>query len=54
MKEFMKKGISTLPVVNEILFFVLLAHEVVGIIKNWCKNKSSNENNPDEKEPEKK
>lgn len=55
MKELMKKGISTLPVVNEILFFVLLAHEVVGHIKNWCKKtEPSTEKEPDAEEPEKK
>lgn len=54
MKEFMKKGISTLSVVNEILFFVLLANEAVGLIKNWCKTKSSTQKKPDEEEPEKK
>lgn len=55
MKEFMKKGISTLPVVNEILFFVLLAHEVVELAKNWYKeHKSSTENKPATEEPEKK
>jgi hypothetical protein len=54
MKEFMKKGISTLPVVNEILFFVLLAHEVIGLAKDWYKtSKSSTENKPEE-DPEKK
>ena len=54
MKECMKKGISALPVVNEILFFVLLAHEVVEIAKNWYKeHKSSKEKTP-ENEPEKK
>jgi hypothetical protein len=55
MKEFMKKGISTLPVVNEILFFVLLAHEVIGLAKDWYKTrKSSTENKPATEEPEKK
>lgn len=55
MKEFMKKGISTLPVVNEILFFVLLAHEVIGLAKDWYKTrKSSIENKPATEEPEKK
>ncbi len=54
MKNFIKRGISTLPVVNEILFFVLLAHEVVEIAKNWYKeHKSSKEKTP-ENEPEKK
>ena len=54
MKEFMKKGISTLYVVNEILFFVLLANDAVGLIKKWWKTKSSTEKKPDEDEPEKK
>ena len=55
MKEFMKKGISTLPVVNEILFFVLLAHEVIGLVKDWYNTrKSSTENKPATEEPEKK
>jgi len=55
MKNLIRKGISTLPVVNEILFFILLAREVIGIIKDWCKKtKSSTEKEPDEEEPEKK
>lgn len=55
MKNLIRKGISTLPVVNEILFFILLAHELIGIIKDWCKKtKSSTEKKPDEEEPEKK
>lgn len=55
MKKFIIKGISTLPVVNEVLFFVLLTHEVVGLIKNWCKKtEPSTEKKPDEEEPEKK
>lgn len=55
MKNLIRKGISTLPVVNEILFFILLAHELIGIIKDWCeKTKSSTEKKPDEEEPEKK
>ena len=55
MKNLLRKGISTLPVVNEILFFILLAREVIGIIKDWCKKtKSSTEKEPDEEEPEKK
>lgn len=54
MKNLIRKGISTLPVVNEILFFVLLAHEVIGIAKDWCKSKSSNTKKPDAEEPEKK
>ena len=55
MKKFIIKGISALPVVNEILFFVLLSHETVELIKNWYKKtKSSTEKKPDEDEPEKK
>ena len=55
MKELMKKGISTLPVVNEVLFFVLLTHEVVEIVKNWCKKtEPSTEKKPDTEDPEKK
>lgn len=54
MKKFIIKGISALPVVNEILFFVLLTHEVVEIAKNWYKKtKSSTEKKPDTDEPEK-
>ena len=52
MKEFMKKGISTLPVVNEILFFVLVAHEVIELAKNWYKeHKSSTNKEPDNDSP---
>ena len=54
MKEFMKKGISTLPVVNEILFFVLLAHEVIGLAKDWYKTRKSSTENKPEEDPEKK
>lgn len=55
MKKFIIKGISALPVVNEILFFVLLSHETVELIKNWYKKtKSSTEKKPDEDDPEKK
>lgn len=53
MKEFMKKGISTLPVVNEILFFVLLAHEVIGLAKDWYKTRKSSTQNKPEEDPEK-
>jgi len=53
MKEFMKKGISTLPVVNEILFFVLLAHEVIGLAKDWYKTKKSSTEKKPEEDPEK-
>ena len=54
MKEFMKKGISTLPVVNELLFFVLLAHEVIGLAKDWYKTRRSSTENKPEEDPEKK
>ncbi len=54
MKNFIKRGISTLPVVNEILFFVLLAHEVVEIAKNWYKTRKSSTENKPEEDPEKK
>ena len=53
MKEFMKKGISTLPVVNEILFFVLLAHEVIGLAKDWYKTRKLSTENKPEEDPEK-
>ena len=54
MKKFIIKGISALPVVNEILFFVLLSHETVELIKNWYKKtKPSTEKKPDAEEPEK-
>ena len=53
MKEFMKKGISTLPVVNEILFFVLLAHEVIGLAKDCYKTRKSSTENKPEEDPEK-
>lgn len=53
MKNLIRKGILTLPVLNEILFFILLAREVIGLIKDWCKRtKSSTEEDPDEDEPE--
>lgn len=54
MKNLLRKGISALPVANEILFFILLAHELIGLIKDWYKKfKSSTEKKPDEEEPEK-
>ena len=54
MKECMKRGISALPVVNEILFFVLLAHDVIELAKNWCKKSKSSKEKTPENEPEKK
>ena len=52
MKECMKRGISALPVVNEILFFVLLAHDVIELAKNWYKqHKSSTNKEPDNDSP---
>ena len=54
MKNLFRKGISALPVANEILFFILLANELIGIIKDWYnKTKSSTEKKSDEEEPEK-
>ena len=52
MKQLLKKGISTLPVVNEILFFILLVHEAIELAKNWYKqHKSSTNKEPDNDSP---
>jgi len=52
MKQLFKKGISTLPVVNEILLFILLVHEAIELAKNWYKNhKSSTNKEPDNNSP---
>lgn len=53
MKQLFKKGISTLPVVNEILLFILLVHEAVELVKNWYKqHKSSTNKASDNDSPE--
>lgn len=48
MKEFIKKGLSTLPVVNEMLLCLWLAYEVAQRLNNWRKKKSSTDKDPDE------
>lgn len=41
MKDLMRKGLSTLPVVNEMLLCVVLIYEVVQRLKNRYVKKSS-------------